>query len=264
MSGTNDAGIRIALINYDRRVLRVFSKLLEGSAFCAACACYQEGGAFLRDMRSGMEFDLVILGRRLPDMENETFIRRHAQEPVPYKPIVLMDNEYSSLENLSRILNPSRKRGAAGAEGPGAVLRIIQALRYDRADGIRTICEQLCAAWGITSRGQAFEDFTAVVTEAVRCPEETELQKGVFLPVAERRHASIGAVENSIRRMQAKADRENTAAWQELIRPLVSKNAGGKERLEPKEWIKLVRDEVVRREVAHWQEEGQENEMDTT
>lgn len=70
------AGMRVALMSYDERELRVRKFYLEEQSRTISCTCFQSGEPVLEALRKAWCFDVLVLSGQLEDMDSLTFIER--------------------------------------------------------------------------------------------------------------------------------------------------------------------------------------------
>lgn len=75
------AGMRVALMSYDERELRVRKFYLEEQSPTISCTCFQSGEPVLEALRKAWCFDVLVLSGQLEDMDSLTFIERLNQLP---------------------------------------------------------------------------------------------------------------------------------------------------------------------------------------
>lgn len=82
------AGMRVALMSYDERELRVRKFYLEEQSRAISCTCFQSGEPVLEALRKAWCFDVLVLSGQLEDMDSLTFIERLNQ--LPNRPALLL------------------------------------------------------------------------------------------------------------------------------------------------------------------------------
>ena len=53
--------LRIALVSYDRKELRVQKQYLQEQDSMVVCTCYQSGGKLLEELQQGVRYEIVVL-----------------------------------------------------------------------------------------------------------------------------------------------------------------------------------------------------------
>lgn len=71
------AGMRVALMSYDERELRVRKFYLEEQSPTISCTCFQSGEPVLEALRKAWCFDVLVLSGQLEDMDSLTMRPLH-------------------------------------------------------------------------------------------------------------------------------------------------------------------------------------------
>ena len=140
-------GLRAALVSYDERQLRVWSRYLEEQSAGLVCRCCQSGEELLTLLRQGEQIDVVVLGGTLADMDELAFVEQISR--LHAKPFLLLPDD-------------GRHRAGAGASlGPGNacylirqtslrdLLRRLQELPNDPEERIVQFCGECYDRWGV-------------------------------------------------------------------------------------------------------------------
>lgn len=77
MPGERDAeNLRVALMSYDDRELRIRKFYLEEQSTIIRCTCFQSGEPVLQALRQERCFDVLVLSSQLEDMDSLTFLEK--------------------------------------------------------------------------------------------------------------------------------------------------------------------------------------------
>lgn len=101
------AGMRVALMSYDERELRVRKFYLEEQSRTISCTCFQSGEPVLEALRKAWCFDVLVLSGQLEDMDSLTFIERLNQ--LPNRPALLLQGDGWYDDHTTSCLKRSRK-----------------------------------------------------------------------------------------------------------------------------------------------------------
>lgn len=93
MPGERDAeNLRVALMSYDDRELRIRKFYLEEQSTIIRCTCFQSGEPVLQALRQERCFDVLVLSSQLEDMDSLTFLeklnRLPSHPPLPIETTV--------------------------------------------------------------------------------------------------------------------------------------------------------------------------------
>lgn len=99
--------MRVALMSYDERELRVRKFYLEEQSRAISCTCFQSGEPVLEALRKAWCFDVLVLSGQLEDMDSLTFIERLNQ--LPNRPALLLQGDGWYDDHTMSCLKRSRK-----------------------------------------------------------------------------------------------------------------------------------------------------------
>ena len=95
MPGERDAeNLRVALMSYDDRELRIRKFYLEEQSTIIRCTCFQSGEPVLQALRQERCFDVLVLSSQLEDMDSLTFLEKLNRLPS-HPPLLLQGDGWA-------------------------------------------------------------------------------------------------------------------------------------------------------------------------
>lgn len=228
-------GLAVALAAGDEKMLRVIgSYFLESKAF-ARCDAYRRGRTLLNELCGGRHFDALLLDEQLLDMDAlgflEEYRRMNRQGAAPLF-VMIRRSRPALCEQL-----------AAGGVlqfffkpcGLAEMAQRIQLLAGD-AGMLRAYCSRFCREMGIqndtTNCGYLID---AVLAAACR-GDDFAFGKEVAVAVGELHGVSPAAVESGLRRLIARMEKNDTAAYRKFRNSAVTEP----EKLTPERLVRAV------------------------
>lgn len=217
--------LRVALVSYDERELRVRKNYLEEQNPALSCICFSRGKTLLQELRQGRSIDVVVLSNQLEDMDGYEFINR--LNSLRSRPLLLLQGDGWYGEATATCL---RSNGESYLLERSRLRDLLQDLRTSSEDlgslWVVPFCNELYAKWGIPQPDGNSEYLTSALQVACETDRKLALRKEILQAVAEEHHVTVAAVDSGLRRVIEGLESRNTESWQEFKR----KNglAGGK------------------------------------
>ena len=113
MPGERDAeNLRVALMSYDDRELRIRKFYLEEQSTIIRCPCFQSGEPVLQALRQERCFDVLVLSSQLEDMDSLTFLEKLNRLPS-HPPLLLQGDGWTDDITAAHLQPGSRFYGSA-------------------------------------------------------------------------------------------------------------------------------------------------------
>lgn len=193
------AGMRVALMSYDERELRVRKFYLEEQSPTISCTCFQSGEPVLEALRKAWCFDVLVLSGQLEDMDSLTFIERLNQ--LPNRPALLLQGDGWYDDHTTSCLKRSRKMFCIEHGHLQDLMRGLLGVPGQNSTRIERFCIQLYEQWGIPQPNTNCEYLTLALQIACSADGKLALRKEILRGVADEYHITVAAVDSGLRRM---------------------------------------------------------------
>lgn len=184
------AGMRVALMSYDERELRVRKFYLEEQSPTISCTCFQSGEPVLEALRKAWCFDVLVLSGQLEDMDSLTFIERLNQ--LPNRPALLVQGDGWYDDHTTSCLKRSRKMFCIEHNHLQDLLRGLLGVPGRNATRIEHFCIQLYEQWGIPQPNINCEYLTLALQVACSADGKLALRKEILRGVADEYRGRCG------------------------------------------------------------------------
>lgn len=212
----NVKNMRVALANYDPRELRVQKLYLEEQCAFIECAGFSRGHELLEQLRRGEEYDVIVLGSQLEDMDETEFIAHLRQ--LKSRPLLLLFGEGHHSENTLSCLRADGSCYIARQTELKELMEELYKAAGRRSARIETACRQLCAAWGARGQDNNCAYLAAALRAACESSGRLAIRKELLLPVVERYSVSVAAVDSGLRRLVDEFEAKSTESYLEFKR----------------------------------------------
>lgn len=206
--------LRVALLSYDERELRVRKNYLEEQNPALECVCYHSGEAFLDEVRQRRSVDIVVLSSQLEDMDGYEFLKR--LNMVRNRPLLLLQGDSWYGDTTAACLRPD---GFNYVMERSSLMGLLQDLRGSSEAGVFWVppfCRELYTEWGIRLPDMNSEYLTSALQIVCATERKLALRKEILQNVAEEHNTSVAAIDCGIRRLVDAAEKRNTEGWQKF------------------------------------------------
>ena len=213
MSERRIVKLRVALVSYDERELRVRKNYLEEQNPALSCVCFSRGETLLQELRQNRGIDVVVLSNQLEDMDGYEFINR--LNSLRSHPMLLLQGDGWYGEATAACLRPN---GESYLLERSRLRDLLQDLRSSSEDlgslWVVPFCNELYAKWGIPRPDGNSEYLTSALQVACQTDRKLALRKEILQVVAEEHHVTVAAVDSGLRRVIDGLESRNTESWQ--------------------------------------------------
>ena len=196
--------MRVALMSYDERELRVRKFYLEEQSRTISCTCFQSGEPVLEALRKAWCFDVLVLSGQLEDMDSLTFIERLNQ--LPNRPALLLQGDGWYDDHTTSCLKRSRKMFCIEHGHLQDLMRGLLGVPGQNSTRIERFCIQLYEQWGIPQPDTNCEYLTLALQIACSADGKLALRKEILRGVGLETRAPSGweryKAENSLTGMK--------------------------------------------------------------
>lgn len=206
------AGMRVALMSYDERELRVRKFYLEEQSRTISCTCFQSGEPVLEALRKAWCFDVLVLSGQLEDMDSLTFIERLNQ--LPNRPALLLQGDGWYDDHTTSCLKRSRKMFCIEHGHLQDLMRGLLGVPGQNSTRIERFCIQLYEQWGIPQPNTNCEYLTLALQIACSADGKLALRKEILRGVADEYHITVAAVDSGLRRMIDGLETRAPSGWE--------------------------------------------------
>lgn len=236
--------LRLALASYDASELRVHEKYLLKFGNFEVCQGYQYGEPLLRELRSGGDYDVVLLDDELRDMDALQFMAAFYSIDKSRRPMLVLLSNGGRQENSDAVLHPRKNYCIIKPYDLRTLNTELQILCSLQSGNLQVLVQHLYQEWGVKKATAGWE----YLTEAVECTLASDrkllLTKEILLPVAEKAGVDAKAVESGIRRVLEDLNRRMVPAWRSFKEQYSDENG----KLTPHDFIYAIRAEVLQSE----------------
>ena len=187
MPGERDAeNLRVALMSYDDRELRIRKFYLEEQSTIIRCTCFQSGEPVLQALRQERCFDVLVLSSQLEDMDSLTFLEKLNRLPS-HPPLLLQGDGWAD--------------DITGVPGRNSMQ-------------IERFCTHLYELWKLPQPDTNCEYLTLAVQIACSADGKLALRKEILQGVAEQYHITVAAVDSGLRRLVEGLETRHPVEWE--------------------------------------------------
>lgn len=146
MPGERDAeNLRVALMSYDDRELRIRKFYLEEQSTIIRCTCFQSGEPVLQALRQERCFDVLVLSSQLEDMDSLTFLEKLNR--LPSHPPLLLQGDGWTDDITAAHLQPGSRFYGVGHDHLRDLLRGLLGVPGRNSMQIERFCTHLYELW---------------------------------------------------------------------------------------------------------------------
>ena len=146
MPGERDAeNLRVALMSYDDRELRIRKFYLEEQSTIIRCTCFQSGEPVLQALRQERCFDVLVLSSQLEDMDSLTFLEKLNR--LPSHPPLLLQGDGWADDITAAHLQPGSRFYGVGHDHLRDLLRGLLGVPGRNSMQIERFCTHLYELW---------------------------------------------------------------------------------------------------------------------
>lgn len=146
MPGERDAeNLRVALLSYDDRELRIRKFYLEEQSTIIRCTCFQSGEPVLQALRQERCFDVLVLSSQLEDMDSLTFLEKLNR--LPSHPPLLLQGDSWADDITAAHLQPGSRFYGVGHDHLRDLLRGLLGVPGRNSMQIERFCTHLYELW---------------------------------------------------------------------------------------------------------------------
>lgn len=215
MSERRIVKLRVALVSYDERELRVRKNYLEEQNPALSCVCFSRGEALLQELRQNRDINVVVLSSQLEDMDGYEFINR--LNSLRSRPLLLLQGDGWYGEATAACLRPG---GESYLLERSCLRDLLQDLQNSSEDlgslWVVPFCNDLYARWGIPRPDGNSEYLTSALQVACETDRKLALRKEILQKVAEEHHVTVAAVDSGLRRVIDGLESRNTESWRKF------------------------------------------------
>ena len=204
--------LRVALVSYDVKELRVWHQYLVEQCPEILCSEYRSGAELLMVLRQKALVDVVVLGGELEDMDSMEFLARMARQHT--KPLVLLQD---------RRYHPAEAATAQKPDGDGYLLRqsslkemlhtLLVAKGVANRETPEEWCNRLLTDWGVSPAESSGQYLVEAVAVRVPADHKPALRKEILQTVADNHGMKLLAVDSSLRRLVDDIEARDTPEW---------------------------------------------------
>ena len=205
-------GLRVALLSYDERELRVRKYYLEEQSPLVSCTCFQRGEPVLQALRQRRSFDVLVLSSQLEDMDSMAFIERLNR--MPSHPPLLLQGDGWFDDVTAACLRPGSKLFSLERSHLRDLMRELWGLPGQNTTQIERFCNHLYALWQVPQPDINCEYLTLALQIACSTDGKLALRKEILQGIAEGYHITVAAVDSGLRRLIDGLETRNTEGWQ--------------------------------------------------
>lgn len=200
MPGERDAeNLRVALMSYDDRELRIRKFYLEEQSTIIRCTCFQSGEPVLQALRQERCFDVLVLSSQLEDMDSLTFLEKLNR--LPSHPPLLLQGDGWTDDITAAHLQPGSRFYGVGHDHLRDLLRGLLGVPGRNSMQIERFCTHLYELWKLPQPDTNCEYLTLAVQIACSADGKLALRKEILQGVAEQYHITVAAVDSGLRRL---------------------------------------------------------------
>ena len=201
MNSTVLLGLRVAVVSYDVRELRLWQSFLASNCPGVRCTVYRRGEDVLRVLRSGGGCECVVLGNQLDDMDARSFLV--CLNGLAKRPIIFSAGDGYHAASMgaslsgdasktyivhSRVCLQDLVSQLCGQVGSGE-------------DSLRRVCVQYYRLWAVPAQDRGSEYLTRAMHIVCAAPEKLAVRKEILGVVAEQEKVTQGAIDSALRRL---------------------------------------------------------------
>lgn len=212
----NTTGLRVALVSYDPRQLRVWSRYLEEQSTGLRCRGFRSGEALLLRLREKEAFDVVVLGGQMEDMDARTLLERAGK--LSSKPFFLL---------MDDALHEKAAADSLDMDGPCYLVRQtslrdllerLQSVPDNPSHRVEKICKGYYSQWGIVQPDINCTYLTQAVSIACTSESKMAIRKEILQQVAEQHGMKTIAVDSGLRRLVDGLELRQPESWKRFKR----------------------------------------------
>lgn len=208
--------LRIALVSYDRKELRVQKQYLQEQDSMVVCTCYQSGGKLLEELQQGVRYEIVVLCSQMVDMSSLEFVTRLRR--LERKPLLMLFDEGRRRNSTVLRMEPSDDFYYVEDVDLQTLLREIYRMPGQRGQQMELDCQKLYESWGMQLPDINCSYLTSAVSVVYAVPQKMDIRKEVLQAVSTQYSVSVAAVDSGIRRMVDQLENRNTEPWEAFKR----------------------------------------------
>ena len=205
--------LRVALLSFDERELRVRKNYLEEQNPALSCSCFCSGGALLQQLRQERCFDIVVLSNQLEDMDGFEFINR--LNGLRSHPLLLLQGDGWYGETTAACLKP----GSSYLLQRSRLQELLQDLRSMPAAGgdrVEEFGREMLARWDILQPDVNCGYLLRALRIACGSEGKLALRKEVLQGVAEEYQVTVAAVDSGLRRLIEGLEQRSPEGWRQF------------------------------------------------
>lgn len=213
MPGERDAeNLRVALMSYDDRELRIRKFYLEEQSTIIRCTCFQSGEPVLQALRQERCFDVLVLSSQLEDMDSLTFLEKLNR--LPSHPPLLLQGDGWADDITAAHLQPGSRFYGVGHDHLRDLLRGLLGVPGRNSMQIERFCTHLYELWKLPQPDTNCEYLTLAVQIACSADGKLALRKEILQGVAEQYHITVAAVDSGLRRLVEGLGTRHPVEWE--------------------------------------------------
>lgn len=213
MPGERDAeNLRVALMSYDDRELRIRKFYLEEQSTIIRCTCFQSGEPVLQALRQERCFDVLVLSSQLEDMDSLTFLEKLNR--LPSHPPLLLQGDGWADDITAAHLQPGSRFYGVGHDHLRDLLRGLLGVPGRNSMQIERFCTHLYELWKLPQPDTNCEYLTLAVQIACSADGKLALRKEILQGVAEQYHITVAAVDSGLRRLVEGLETRHPVEWE--------------------------------------------------
>lgn len=179
MPGERDAeNLRVALMSYDDRELRIRKFYLEEQSTIIRCTCFQSGEPVLQALRQERCFDVLVLSSQLEDMDSLTFLEKLNR--LPSHPPLLLQGDGWADDITAAHLQPGSRFYGVGHDHLRDLLRGLLGVPGRNSMQIERFCTHLYELWKLPQPDTNCEYLTLAVQIACSADGKLALRKEIL------------------------------------------------------------------------------------
>lgn len=203
--------LRVALLSYDERELRVRKHYLEEQSPAISCTCFQSGEPVLQALWQKKCFDVLVLGSQLEDMDSIEFIEKLNR--LPSHPPLLLQGDGWYDEQTAACLNPSGKFYHVERDRLQDLMRGLWGVPGRSSARIERFCNYIYDQWGVRQPDINCSYLTMTVQIVCASTGKLALRKEILQSVAEEYQVTVAAVDSGLRRLIDNLEHRKPEGW---------------------------------------------------
>ena len=203
--------LRVALVSYDIKQLRVWHNYIAEQSPQILCSEYRSGEEVLQAMRQGRSLDVIVLSGPLEDMDSREFLER--MNRLHRKPLLLLQEKARQEASAASSLAPDGPYYLVCQTSLQDLLRSLLTAAGQQPETPEQFCRRIYQEWGVLQPDSNCDYLTEAVLIARGAERKLAIRKEILQTVAENHKVTVAAVDSGLRRLIELLEERQTPAW---------------------------------------------------